>query len=359
MTEIAAARALLSAHDPLSQKQDELDDLAIERIWQDLARRIEVGTPPSVRGPVRRDPRTVRSAVASIVVLALVAVGVVVAASGGGPTRHYLALQPLDYSRASNPVRGAPVLTQLASAAQAQPASGVGEWYYLESASWSTFAGGNPNARPAGMPTVVEQWIGVSSVQRVVTHSDLPAPAAGLDAWLRAGLPLTGGRVQARTGAAAAGQFPTQLSTDAATLADQLLTAEVGSSTPGLPGGPPRSEELIAAVKDLRAERAMTPDLQAAVLRMLAAQPSIVSLGTATDRLGRVVQAVGLDSTSSGLPTRHVLLFDQTSGELLGAEDILTKSAGQLGVPIPSVISYVIYVRDGRVPSDTSVPPPL
>jgi hypothetical protein len=359
MTEIAAARALLSAHDPLSQQQDQLDDLAVERMWQDLTHRIEVGTPPSVRGPVRRDPRTVRSAVASIVVLALVAVGVVVAAGGGGPTRHYVALQPLDYSRASNPVQGAPVLTQLASAAAAQPVSGAGEWYYLESASWSTFAGGSPNAQPAGMPTVVEQWIGENGLQRVVTHSDLPAPPAGLDAWLRAGLPLTGGRVQTQTGDASAGQFPADLSTDAATLEEQLLTAEVGSRTPGSSGGPPRSEELVAAVKDLRAQRHITPALQAAVLRMLAAQPSIVSLGTATDRLGRVVQAVGLDATSSGLPTRHVLLFDPTTGELLGAEDILTKSAGRLGVRIPSVISYVIYVRDGLVRSDTSLPPPL
>ena len=359
MTDVAAARALLSAHDPLSQQHGELDDLAIEQIWQDLTRRVEVGTRPSVRGPVRRDPRTVRSAVASIVVLALVAVGVAVASGGGHSTRHYVALQPLDYSRALDPVRGAPVLNQLASAAQAQPAAGAGDWYYLESASWSTFAGGDPNARPAGMPTVVEQWIGADGVQRVVTHSDLPAPAAGLDAWLRAGLPLTGGRTQLETGAAAAGQFPAQLSTDPATLEDQLLKAEVGSSSQGAPGSLPRTEELIAAVKDLRAQREMTPALQAAVLRMLAAQPSIVSVGTATDRLGRVVQAVALDSSASGLPTRHVLMFDQTTGELLGAEDILTKSAGELGVPIPSVISYVIYVRDGLVRSNTSVPPPL
>ena len=76
MTDVAAARALLSAHDPLSQQHGELDDHAIEQIWQDLTRRVEVGTRPSVRGPVRHDPRTVRSAVASIVVLALVAVGV-------------------------------------------------------------------------------------------------------------------------------------------------------------------------------------------------------------------------------------------------------------------------------------------
>jgi hypothetical protein len=359
MTDVAGARALLGAHDPISQRLDELDDLAVERIWQDLTRRVESGDPPSVRGPVRRDPRTVRSAVASIVVLALVAVGVAIAAGGGHSARRYVVLQPLDYSRALNPVRAAPVLDQLAAAAQAEPAAGHGSWYYLESASWSTFAGGDPDAQPAGMPTVSEQWIRGDGAQRVVTHSDLPAPAAGLDAWLRAGLPLTGGRVQIHTGAAAAGQFPAELSTDPTTLANELLKAEVGSSSPSTGAGLPRSEELIVAVKDLRAQRQMTPALQAAVLRMLAAQPSIVSVGSATDRLGRVVQAVALDSAASGLPTRHVLLFDQTTGELLGAEDILTKSAGELGVPIPSVISYVIYVRDGLVTSNTSVPPPL
>jgi hypothetical protein len=355
MTDVAAARALLRVHDPLSQQHDELDDLAIDRIWQDLARRVAEGTPPSVPGPVRRDPRTVRSAVASIVALALVVVGVVLAA-GNQPARHYLALQPLDYSRALDPVRGAPVLNGLADAAQSQPQAGAGAWYYLESASWSTFSGSGPNARPAGMPTVVEQWISDDGRQRVVTHSDLPAPAAGLDGWLRAGLPLAGGHVDTRTSAASKGQFPAELSTDPTELEDQLLKAELGTAPRA---GPPRSEELLTAVKDLRAQRALTPALEAAVLRMLAAQPSIVSLGVATDRLGRVVQAVALDSSSSGLPTRHVLLFDQTTGELLGAEDILTKSAGDLGVPIPSVISYVIYVRDGLVRSDTSVPPPV
>jgi hypothetical protein len=354
MTDVAEARALLATHDPLSQQSDPLDDLAIERMWQDLTRRAERGAVPTVRGPVRRDPRTVRSAVASIVVLALVATGVAIAAGGGSATRHYVALQPLDYSRALDPVRAAPVLDQLAVAAQAQPQAGVGAWYYLESASWSTFAGSGPSAQPAGMPTVVEQWMG-GGQQRVVTHSDLPAPAAGLDAWLRAGLPLSGGRVETRTGGAGQ-QFPDQLSTDPTTLEQQLLEAEVGSDTDG---APPRAEELLTAVKDLRAQRALSPALRAAVLRMLAAQPSIVSLGTATDRLGRVVQAVALDSASSGLPTRHVLLLDQTTGELLGAEDILTTSAGKLGVPIPSVISYVIYVRDGHVRSDTSLPPPL
>lgn len=354
MTDVAEARALLAAHDPLSQRDDQLDDLAIERMWQDLTRRVEGGAAPTVRGPVRRDPRTVRSAVASIVVLALVAAGVAIAAGGGQSTRHYVALQPLDYSRALDPGRAAPVLDRLATAAQAQPQAGAGEWYYLESASWSTFAGSDPSDRPAGMPTVVEQWIGAGE-QRVVTHSDLPAPAAGLDAWLRAGLPLSGGRVETHTGGNEQ-QFPEQLSTDPTTLERQLLDAEVGSDSHG---GLPAAEELLAAVKDLRAQRALTPALRAAVLRMLANQPSIVSLGTATDRLGRVVQAVALDSAASGLPTRHVLLLDESTGELLGAEDILTESAGKLGVPIPSVISYVIYVRDGQVRTDSSLPPPL
>jgi hypothetical protein len=354
MTDVAAVRALLSAHDPLSQQEQDLDDVAIERMWQDLTRRVEEGARPSVRGPVRRDPRTVRSAVASVVVLALVVTGVAIAAGGGDSTRRYVALQPLDYSRALDPAPAASVLDQLAAAAQAQPLAGAGSWYYLESASWSTFAGSGPNTQPAGMPTVVEQWIG-DGEQRVVTHVDLPAPAAGADAWLRAGLPLTGGRIETHTGGVNQ-QFPEQLSTDPTVLEHQLLDAEVGADPRGTL---PRAEELVTAVKDLRAQRALSPALQAAVLRVLAAQPSIVSVGTAADRLGRVVQAVALDSAASGLPTRHVLLFDQTTGELLGAEDILTTSAGELGVPIPSVISYVIYVRDGLVRSDSSLPPPL
>jgi len=356
MNELAEVRELLAAHDPLTQSNEPLDDLAIERMWRGLLDDIENGTTSGVRAPARHNPRLVRSAVASVAVAACVLGGLAIAGQHNSPSaRHYLSLQPLGYSRAVDPTSAAPTLRQLALVAGAQPEVG-GPWFYLETASWSTFTGSDASSLPAGMPNVLEQWIGPDGSQRVVSHTDLPAPAAGLKAWLDAGLPLAGGRVETHTAPASDKKFPADLSTDPATLQKQLLDAEVGTERAG---APPEADELIAAVKDLRASYPMTPALQAAVLQMLADRPELISLGTATDRLGRTVQAIALDSTDSGLPTRHVLLFDPSDGELLGEEDMLTKSAGSLGVAIPSVISYAIYVRDGHVRTDTSLPPPL
>ncbi|MGH8891149.1 MAG: CU044_5270 family protein [Acidothermaceae bacterium] len=357
MSDITEVRDLLNEHDPLAQNTAPLDDLAVERMWRTIVSDIESGAQPQVRPPARHEPKLVRSAVAAIVVAACVLGGLVIANRQNSPSAsHYVALRPLNYSRNVDPTPAGPTLAQLAAVAKAQPTPVSSGVYYLETASWSTFTGSDASDLPPGMPNVLEQWVDTNGAERIVNHVDLPAPAAGLQAWLNAGLPLTGGRAEERTATAAQRQFPDALSTDPAILEQQLLQAERGSSKAG---GPPTTAELFTALKDLRAAQPVDPPLQAALLQMLANQQGIVSLGTATDRLGRVVDAIALDSGYSGLPTRYVLLFDPTDGKLLGSEDVLTKSAGSLNVPIPSVISYVIYVRDGHVRDDTSSPPPL
>ena len=358
MSDITEVRDLLNEHDPLAQNAAPLDDLAVERMWRTIVSNIASGAVPQVRPPARHEPKLVRSAVAAIVVAACVLGGLVVANRHNSPAAsHYVALRPLNYSRSVDPTPAGPTLARLSAVAKAQPAAVSSGLYYLETASWSTFAGSDASDLPPGMPNVLEQWIDAKGAQRILNHVDLPAPAAGLQAWLNAGLPLTGGRVDGHTAPAAQQrQFPDNLSTDPATLEKQLLQAELGSATAG---GPPTTVELFTALKDLRAARQIDPALQGALLEMLANQPGIVSLGSATDRLGRVVDAIALDSDFSGLATRYVLLFDPNDGRLLGSEDVLTKSAGSLNVPIPSVISYVIYVRDGHVRDDTSSPPPL
>lgn len=357
MSEATEVRDLLTEHDPLTQNIHPLDDLAIERMWRGILDDIDRGRFPETRVPVRRDPRLVRSAVAAVVVALLVLSGLVIVTRHESPSStHYVALQPLNYSRSANPVSADAPLKELATVAQAQPAAIPGGWYYLETASWSTFGGSDTSDLPVGMPKVLEQWINPDGSVRVVNHFDLPAPASGLKAWLAAGLPLTGGRSEAHSTTTPQQLFPPTLSTDPATLQKQLLEAEVGSDPTG---GPPANVELFTAIKDLRASAPIDGSLQAALLRMLAAQPDVVSLGTTADRLGRVADAVAIDSDYSGLETRYVLLFDPTDGQLLGSEDILVKSSGSLGLAIPSVISYVIYVRDGHVRTNTSTPPPL
>jgi len=43
-----------------------------------------------------------------------------------------------------------------------------------------------------------------------------------------------------------------------------------------------------------------------------------------------------------------MLIVDERTGALLAHEEMLTQSAGKLGVPIPSVISYQAYLVGDR-----------
>ncbi len=102
-------------------------------------------------------------------------------------------------------------------------------------------------------------------------------------------------------------------------------------------------DAVFSAITDLYRVAAPQPAVRAAVLQILAGQPQVREEGEVTDRLGR--RGVGFSAllTGGGLPTKTTLVFDPSSGDLLSREQMLTKSAGKLNVPIPSVISYVVY----------------
>jgi hypothetical protein len=102
---------------------------------------------------------------------------------------------------------------------------------------------------------------------------------------------------------------------------------------------------LFSAVEDLRMEWTLDGRQRAAVLEVLAAAPDVQLLGTTRDRQGRTGTAVAVDSDTSGLPMRHLLVFDPKTGDLLAGETQLTTDPGRLGVPAPSVISYSVWDR--------------
>ncbi|UCM88087.1 CU044_5270 family protein [Streptomyces marincola] len=101
---------------------------------------------------------------------------------------------------------------------------------------------------------------------------------------------------------------------------------------------------LQAAAHDLVTQQALGPDQRAAFLRMLAGTEGLEYDGEVTDRAGRDGQAFSAVSSSSGLPTRYTFIIDPATGDVLGQEDTLTESAGELDVPIPSVIGYEVYL---------------
>ncbi len=93
--------------------------------------------------------------------------------------------------------------------------------------------------------------------------------------------------------------------------------------------------EVVTAFTDLWQQQVPPAALEAAALRVLAAQEGLVVRGTTTDRAGRAGVAVSVDSGYSGLPTRYTLIFNPATGMLLDAEQVLTTTAGLLNVHRP------------------------
>lgn len=56
-------------------------------------------------------------------------------------------------------------------------------------------------------------------------------------------------------------------------------------------------------------------------------------------------QAFSAESSRSGLPTRYTFIVNPSSGTIQGQEEMLTKTAGKLNVPVPSVIGYTVYLK--------------
>jgi hypothetical protein len=102
--------------------------------------------------------------------------------------------------------------------------------------------------------------------------------------------------------------------------------------------------ERLVAVTDASRSMPLPPPVRAAMLRYLAGTPGLTIAGYVTDRAGRPGIGFHLDSAYSGLPTRYTVIIDEATGRVLANEDMLTTTAGMLNVPVPSVISYTVYL---------------
>lgn len=101
-------------------------------------------------------------------------------------------------------------------------------------------------------------------------------------------------------------------------------------------------QSVIAAITDLYRETAPSSGVRAGILRILAEQGVRLD-GIVTDRDGRRGVGYSIVHNGGALPTRVTLIFDSSTGWLLGQETVLIETAGSLNVPVPSVISYEIY----------------
>ena len=323
------AAAMLRAADPVPDVGAGLDG----RAEADLRRILASGTTAPTTGTQPRWPRAGLLAAAAATVIAVALAGV---ASGGlglpsvgspafaaTPDR-LVVLAPL--SAAGLPADGdaAAVLNAIAARATALPEdTGSGRYARMENEGWALWTrvdGGQVTSEVVPQRSTV--WAAPDGSGRVVTRRDGP------------------GTVTSTTDQALAPGDrtlmwpPGSLSSDDSELARQLEQNH--------PVGNGPAERLVPVV-DLAAEQPLAPAVRAAVLRYLARTPGLAVDGIVADRAGRRGVAVHVDTTMSGLPERRTLIVDPDNGRILGAETLLTKDAGKLNVPVPSVISYTTF----------------
>lgn len=110
---------------------------------------------------------------------------------------------------------------------------------------------------------------------------------------------------------------------------------------------------LLKQVSEMYNNYVIDPELAGRLWRVLRSQPTITTLGTGVDRLGRKVVAL----TSVGLtPSEQlIVLANPDTGAYLGSEVILIKRDRAYGIKPPAVIQFTALLSSRRVGID-SVP---
>jgi hypothetical protein len=246
-------------------------------------------------------------------------------------TAHALATPPLLSYEPVGQTDAARLLHEIADRTQALPDdTGSGRYTYTNRKGWhlhSTVLGRSVTSEV--VPEEVETWFADDGSGRRRLSATLP-----------------GGEVQADDERWEAGHGKLSRR-DPLPVEAALLEAELARTNPAANGPAQR----IVAVTDYNLERPVEPALRAALLRYLAATPTITITGKVTDRAGRQGIGFHVDSAYSGLPSRYTVIVDPGNGQLLAREDVLTTSAGALNVPIPSVKGYTVFQSAGHTDS--------
>ena len=88
--------------------------------------------------------------------------------------------------------------------------------------------------------------------------------------------------------------------------------------------------------------------VDAVVWSLLAADPTIVTLGRVTDRAGRNDVAV-TTAVDVKARVRTILLIDPVTGALAGVEQVLLSQDAGYGVAAPAVIGFVAFLEEAWV----------
>jgi hypothetical protein len=248
--------------------------------------------------------------------------------------------------QAGTPAKARLLALATAAARDASLLGDVGSTHSVHTSTWdlSTRVDGD-TVRSAVVPEETDLlWAGDQPGRITVRTGQTYFPSEShRQAWEHAGKPGKPGQV-IRDEALAPGGYTSMFTYPLPTNPAQLLAAFEAGHPIDVDG----TGALVTAVRDLYKETVPVPALRSSALQLLAGRGDVVWLGDLKDRAGRSAQAFAVDTSYTGLPQRQILMFDTVTGTLLASEDLLTKTAGALGVAVPSVISYTLFFPTGR-----------
>jgi hypothetical protein len=308
----------------------------------------------AARGGAARYRTQRRLALGAMAACVLVAIGIVV--NPAAPAAVATMPPPLRYDLVANGDissavgdAAAPVLTRLATvAARRVEAPRTGDQQYVRSERW-TFVSvqGGDESGAAVVPSAVLTWVAADGSLRRSTRSGQPLLLNGTFAVPPDGQSADGTRgdgiEQFGSGSSGAPGVAALASVGPDALRSTLLE-RAGCLAPDQPAAPC----LLDAVARIHDDAVVAGPVDAAVWSVLAADPTIVTLGRVTDRAGR--DAVALTTAVDvKAPVRTILLIDPGTAALVGVEQVLLSEDAGYGVAAPAVIGFVAFLEEAWV----------
>ncbi|GGS48982.1 hypothetical protein GCM10010156_04550 [Planobispora rosea] len=353
-SDITALRELLGPHDPAAAVRG---DPAVRRTTlstvfaafpaPDHTPPIHLTAVPATRGGSRAPALARRMLISGLATAAAATAVAVLSTLDRTATAHAATPPPLAYSGTGTRSAHEALLEIADRAARLPDDTGTGRYLYTRTRGWHLGSVVNGRSvRSAVVPVLTERWTAQDRpgrIRTVTSHPEFPSEESRA-AWEAEGRPGLEPQVSDETLDLPPRWRPGDLVPDA-----ERLSAALGWA------GPPESgaAELLVTIADLYREQPVRPAVRAGVLRLLSGLADLRYEGTVVDRAGRPGVAVSLESDHGGLPNRHILIFDGRTGELLGEERTLTATAGELDLPVPSIISYTLFLDAGKSISPT------
>jgi hypothetical protein len=207
-----------------------------------------------------------------------------------------------------------------------EPAPLPGQYLYTRSESTPNllYVVGEGTTFRFTAPNIRESWIGPDGSGRILNRPGAVTFPTDRDhvAWIEAGSPDLRWIVedddefdQLGPGVLTFSDY-SDLPTDPEELLDLIESRE-------LTGGPAGDWETFVIIGDLLRETYTHPQVRAALYQVAAELPGVELVGRVVDDAGRAGVAVAYTNRNTDAPNRWELIFDPTTAELLGEQEVL------------------------------------